>query len=413
MPKFQLKAKFIIDLGCCEVEWVSDVFRRPVDDDAATATDSPIQRLKEQLERDGNSLEQLRIGGEAADDVFLTRWLNSKHGDVDQTARALQKHAQWRAAFVSRGRIRDNEISKELDACKVFLQGCNQQGHSLLIVLARRHDMNIRDFKQTEKLIVYTLDAASALADLGGGKKICCLFDLSGLMLKNLDVKVLTAIFELLQKHYPERLGMIWFVNAPFIFWAVWRMVCPLIEECSREKIRFVSCSKNRCSSFLQDSVADTVLPWCYGGNAEMIPIDSVTHQLFQGKITDPNQVPSIPIKHRTEVKETWRAWLKRHKKLSRVTNWITSTYRVTVYNRFNRYLWTKLKDSVWKQKERIYLALPPRMTKETTLRDFMTPDPQPYPLASLIMRLLAIDAGLILVAIARTSLFNAVESTE
>jgi len=345
------------------------------------------------------------------DDVFLMRWLNSKHGNVEEATKALAKHAQWRSAFVPRTRIHDNEISGELEANKVFLQGCNQQGHALLIVLARRHDMNVRDFKQTEKLIVYTLDTASALADLGGGGKICCLFDLSGLMLKNLDVKVLTAIFELLQKHYPERLGMLWFVNAPFIFWAVWRVVSPLIEECSREKIRFVSCSKDRCSSFLQDSVADGVLPWCYGGSAEMIPIDAAAQPLLQGKITDPNQIPSIPIKRRTDVKESWRAWLKRHKKLAKVTGWITSTYRLAVYNRLNRYLWTKTKNSVWKQKERIYLALPPHKMKQTTLRNFMTPDPQPYPLASFIIKLLAIDAGLILLAVARTSIFNAMST--
>ena len=40
--------------------------------------------------------------------------------------------------------------------------------------------MQIREFRQTERLIVYTLDAAAALADLGGGRRICCLFDLTG-----------------------------------------------------------------------------------------------------------------------------------------------------------------------------------------------------------------------------------------
>ena len=40
--------------------------------------------------------------------------------------------------------------------------------------------MQIREFRQTERMIVYTLDAAAALADLGGGRRICCLFDLTG-----------------------------------------------------------------------------------------------------------------------------------------------------------------------------------------------------------------------------------------
>ncbi len=38
-------------------------------------------------------------------------------------------------------------------------------------------------------------------------------------------MKALQAIFELLQSHYPERLSALWFLNAPFIFWGVWRLV--------------------------------------------------------------------------------------------------------------------------------------------------------------------------------------------
>ena len=47
----------------------------------------------------------------------------------------------------------------------------------------------------------------------------------AGLRTRNLDVKALQAVFELLQSHYPERLHALWFLNAPFIFWGVWRMV--------------------------------------------------------------------------------------------------------------------------------------------------------------------------------------------
>ncbi len=38
-------------------------------------------------------------------------------------------------------------------------------------------------------------------------------------------MKALQAIFELLQSHYPERLNALWFLNAPLIFWGVWRLV--------------------------------------------------------------------------------------------------------------------------------------------------------------------------------------------
>ncbi len=44
-----------------------------------------------------------------------------------------------------------------------------------------------------------------------------------------------------LQGHFPERLSQLWFLNAPFIFWGLWRIVSPFIEPATRDKIVFLS----------------------------------------------------------------------------------------------------------------------------------------------------------------------------
>ena len=44
----------------------------------------------------------------------------------------------------------------------------------------------------------------------------------------------------LLQNQYPERLAQLWFLNAPGIFWGLWKMVSPFIDAGTREKISFV-----------------------------------------------------------------------------------------------------------------------------------------------------------------------------
>jgi hypothetical protein len=72
----------------------------------------------------------------------------------------------------------------------------------------------------------YTLDGSSE-----GCNGLLC----AGLRTRNLDVKALQAVFELLQSHYPERLHALWFLNAPFIFWGVWRMVRFLFHEAASE----------------------------------------------------------------------------------------------------------------------------------------------------------------------------------
>ncbi len=167
--------------------------------------------------------------------------------------------------------------SHESCVCHMVDGRCKRsQGRPVLIVLAARHDMSLRNLSETEQLIVYTLDNTAAAADLTLNPvgQFLCLFDLSGaallacaggygagqaassllvrslrpvclqrpfhfdrssaspqrptskpphasagITMNNLDVQALRRIFDLLQTHFPERLSELWFLNAPWIFW--------------------------------------------------------------------------------------------------------------------------------------------------------------------------------------------------
>ncbi len=75
------------------------------------------------------------------------------------------------------------EIANELAARKCFLQGCDYEGHPVLVVWAARHDMGNRSLDETKRFICYCLDNTIAASDLrvNSGGQIKCLFDLSGL----------------------------------------------------------------------------------------------------------------------------------------------------------------------------------------------------------------------------------------
>ena len=60
----------------------------------------------------------------------------------------------------------------------------------------------------------------------------------------NLDVKILSAIFDMVQHHFPEHLAALWFVNAPFIFRTVWGGVQAFLQPSTRDKIRFLHGSR-------------------------------------------------------------------------------------------------------------------------------------------------------------------------
>ena len=75
------------------------------------------------------------------------------------------------------------EVANELAARKCFLQGCDNEGHPVLVVWAARHDMGNRDIDETKRFICYCLDNTIAASDFckNPGGQIKCLFDLSGM----------------------------------------------------------------------------------------------------------------------------------------------------------------------------------------------------------------------------------------
>lgn len=234
-----------------------------------------LQQLKDLVCRNAHSLAAaLTAVGEPPTDTTLVRWLTACKWDADHAHTLLQQHVQWRASFGKP--FCEDAIADELAAHKVCLQpGTDAAGHAVLVVLARNHNGAARDLSQTTRLIVYALDAAIAACDPVANplQQIVCLFDLSGLSLNNLDVGGLRAVFETLQQHYPERLAALYFINAPLIFWGLWKLVSPLVDGATRAKLRFLS------HSALADTLPADVLPAAYGGTAALVPVDEAVAQ--------------------------------------------------------------------------------------------------------------------------------------
>lgn len=228
-------------------------------------------------ELEPEAAQKLAPTGEVVDDAFFARWHKARGGSVEAAAAGIAAHAAWRPTFVGpAGRILEESIPAELAARKAYLQGHDNQGCPVVVVQAARHDMGQRDLAQTKRLIVYTLDAACATADTARNPagQIVCLFDLSGLRPRNLDAKALLAIFELLQKHYPERLNSLYFLNAPFLFWGVWSVVSPFVHAATRRKIHFIG-ARGAGRRQLTERIPAEVLPAQYGGAAELVPVEA------------------------------------------------------------------------------------------------------------------------------------------
>ncbi len=202
----------------------------------ATATPPPARAEVAALAaRCAAAARALAAAGEPADAAFFERWLRARGPALAAAAAAVEQHAAWRSAFVGAGGVAAAAISGELAARKLALQGASASGRPLLVFRARRHRAGAAPLDDTVRLLVYALDTARAAAPPPG--RVDVVFALSGLAAANLDVGLLCGLLLLLQTHYPETLGRLYFADAPLVFWAAWRLVSPLVAEATRGKI--------------------------------------------------------------------------------------------------------------------------------------------------------------------------------
>ena len=118
-----------------------------------------------------------------------------------------------------------------------------------------------------KRFICWTLDVAAASVDpvKNPDGKLVAIFDLRGISVDSLDAPALKSIFELLQAHFPERLARMTFVDAPMMFYAVWRVVCPFIDPVTRQKVAFSSVAA------LPADFPPACLPDVLGGEASLV----------------------------------------------------------------------------------------------------------------------------------------------
>lgn len=215
--------------------------------------------------------DTLLATGELLDDAMISRWVTARG---NAALESLQEHAAWRMDFVGENShgVEEASIREILDAHVMFLQGNDIHGYPVLLFLAKRYDA-ARFSNAISPCMVYAMDGALLSAEKPEKKRIKVVFDVSSVNRKNVSIEFLESIFSILQTHYPNCLHTLYFVDAPFLFWAIWGCVCAFLSAETRNKIQFVS--KN--SKVLLSGVGPDVLPDVYGGTSPWRPVqDSV-----------------------------------------------------------------------------------------------------------------------------------------
>ncbi|XP_012467296.2 uncharacterized protein LOC105785717 isoform X1 [Gossypium raimondii] len=203
------------------------------------------------------------------DDMTIRRFLRARELDVEKASSMFLKYLKWRRSFVPNGFISPSELTHEIQQNKMFLQGSDKKGRPISVLLAARHFQHNGGLDEFKRFIVYIFDKILARMPPGQDKFIV-IGDLEGWGYANCDIRAYLAALSLLQDYYPERLGKMFIVHAPYVFMAAWKIVHPFIDVKTRKKIVFVE-NKSLKSTLLEE-IDESQLPEMYGGTLPLIP---------------------------------------------------------------------------------------------------------------------------------------------
>ena len=123
----------------------------------------------------------------------------------------------------------------------IRLAGRAKDGRPVVMVQARYYwPKLIEDNIQIVYFFQFYVDAICRMSEEVGQETFYAIADLEGFSMANFSLAQIKIAISILQNHYPERLGMIFVINAPFVFTAAWRLIQPLLDERTRNKIEIL-----------------------------------------------------------------------------------------------------------------------------------------------------------------------------
>lgn len=233
---------------------------QPDQENDSLRSEAKVKELKIALEPlSGRSLQYCT-------DACLRRYLEARNWNLEKAKKMLEETLKWRSTYKPED-IRWPEIAVESETGKVYRAGFHDRyGRSVLILRPAMQNTTSLDAQQRH--LVYMIE--NAILNLSQGQEqMVWLIDFTGWTLStSVPIKSARDTVNVLQNHYPERLGIAFLYNPPRIFEAFWKIVKYFLDAKTFQKVKFVY-PKNKDSVELMKSYFDEEnLPTEFGGKA-------------------------------------------------------------------------------------------------------------------------------------------------
>jgi hypothetical protein len=256
--------------------------------------DPPLEVPAEQLAIVSQVREELAKteGDKYADviDMVLFRFTRKNAFDVQKTTKAFLNYMKWRNDK-NVDKILDSEFPKS-DIIKQIVPyryaGYDKAGRPLYIektgklavsAVTDTRVLTVDEFLQSH---IWGMEYMASLAykmSLTLGKRVdtvCSIIDLEGLGLHHRNaITVLKSAMDFDSLYYPERLGKIYVINAPWIAPSLYKLVHVFLDEYTKSCVQVVPIADT--TTFLPNVIPADNLPKQYGGTAPDIIISDTS----------------------------------------------------------------------------------------------------------------------------------------
>uniref|UniRef100_A0A7N0TQR9 CRAL-TRIO domain-containing protein n=1 Tax=Kalanchoe fedtschenkoi TaxID=63787 RepID=A0A7N0TQR9_KALFE len=201
-------------------------------------------------------------------DACLRRYLDARNGNVEKAKKMLEESLKWRSTFKPED-IRWSDVAMEGETGKLFRANFHDR-HGRTVLILRPGMQNTNSIDSQMKHLVYNIE--NAIFNLPEGQEqMAWLIDFTGWSLTNsVPVKTTRDTINILQNHYPERLGIAFLYNPPRIFESSWKIVKYFFDAKTIQKVKFVY-PKDKESVELMRTYFDVEnLPTEFGGKATL-----------------------------------------------------------------------------------------------------------------------------------------------
>lgn len=225
---------------------------RPEEDETGLTEGHRKQLLALRERLTDGKLDEVELSEEEsswASNQCLCRYLRARGWDLNKAAGALKDTIEWRRSYgpqLSSERMNRRLLDREAASLKMYVTGHDRAGRPIVVMRPARDNTGDEDAEWKVRYLVWVVERCVQMMDTRRGvEKMVWLIEMSGMKVAMTHSMSITKnCINIMQSHYVERLGKAFFINAPWLFSALWKVIAPFLDPVTKAKVSFIKSNR-------------------------------------------------------------------------------------------------------------------------------------------------------------------------